>query len=76
MGSGNITNIERKLQNFRLEYNNVARKYNERVQMFPRNIVAKIHGFKLASYLTLGNQINQEAQKAYNNKELFEDIKR
>jgi LemA protein len=73
MGSGNITHIERKLQNFRLEYNHVARKYNERVQMFPRNIVAKAYGFKVANYLSLGNQINQGPQEAYKPKGLFED---
>ena len=73
MGSGNITRIERKLQAFRLTYNKVVRDYNERVQRFPRNIVAKIHGFKVANYLTLGNKINQEPQPAFKQKELFDD---
>lgn len=73
MGSGNITRIERKLQDFRLTYNKVVRDYNERVQRFPRNMVAKIHGFKVASYLSLGNQINQGSQEAYKPKELFAD---
>lgn len=73
MGSGNITRIERKLQNFRLFYNKVAQDYNERVQRFPRNIVAKVHGFKVINYLTLGNQINQGPQEAYKPKELFAD---
>jgi LemA protein len=73
MGSGNITRIERKLEQFRLVYNKVVRDYNERVQMFPRNIVAKIHGFTVANYLTLGNQVNQGPQEAYKPKELFND---
>lgn len=73
MGSGNITRIERKLQDFRLNYNKVVREYNQRVQTFPRNIVAKIHGFTIASYLTLGNKINQEAQEAFKPRELFND---
>ncbi len=73
MGSGNITHIERKLQIFRLNYNKVVRNYNERVQMFPRSIVAKVHGFKVAPYLTLGNQVNQGLQEKYNPKELFGD---
>ena len=73
MGSGNITRIERKLQAFRLTYNKVVRDYNERVQRFPRNIVAKIHGFKVANYLALGNKINQEPQPAFKPKELFDD---
>ena len=73
MGSGNITRIERKLQDFRLTYNKVVRNYNERVQRFPRSIVAKVHGFKKADYLTLGNQVNQGPQEKYGPKELFED---
>lgn len=73
MGSGNITRIERKLQQFRLTYNKVVRDYNERIQRFPRNIVAKAHGFKIANYLTLGNNINQEKQENYNSKKLFDD---
>jgi len=68
-----ITHIERKLQIFRLTYNNVVRNYNERVQMFPRNIVAKVHGFKVAPYLTLGNQVNQGPQAKYGPKALFKD---
>jgi LemA protein len=73
MGSGNISRIEHKLEEFRRHYNKIAQDYNERVQRFPRNIVAKVHGFKLMHYLTLGNKINQEAQESYKPKELFKD---
>lgn len=73
MGSGNITRVERKLRQFRLHYNKIAQEYNERVQRFPRSIVAKVHGFKTIKYLTLGNQINQGPQKPYKPGELFED---
>lgn len=73
MGSGNITRIERKLQDFRLDYNGVVRQYNKRIQIFPRNIVAKVHGFKTANFLTLGNQINQEPHEPYKAKGLFDD---
>src|SRR5271157_2640245 len=45
MGSGNITRVERKIRQFRLHYNKIAQDYNERVQRFPRNVVAKVHGF-------------------------------
>jgi len=40
---------------------------------FPRNIVAKVHGFKMINYLALGNQINKGPQEAYKPKELFND---
>jgi LemA protein len=73
MGSGNITRIERKLQEVRLGYNRIAQKYNERVKRFPRNIVAMLHGFKIADYLTLGNKINKDSSEDFNPQELFED---
>jgi LemA protein len=69
----NISSIESKLREFRLAYNRVAQQYNERVQRFPRNIVAWVHGFKKLDYLTLGNQINQGTQEVYKPKELFND---
>jgi LemA protein len=73
MGSGNITRIERRLREFRLGYNKVAQEYNERVQRFPRNIIANVHGFGIMNYLTLGNQINQGPQDAFKPREFFKD---
>lgn len=73
LGHGNISRIESKLRDFRLSYNRVAQAYNERVQRFPRNIVAWVHGFKKLDYLTMGNQINQGTQEAYKAKGLFDD---
>jgi len=67
LGHGNVSRTESKLREFRLGYNRVAQKYNERVQRFPRNIVAKMHGFKLLDYL------NFAGQEKYNPKEIFED---
>ena len=73
MGGGSITRIERKLEEYRRHYNKIAQDYNERVQIFPRNIIAKFHGFKIMAYLTLGNQINKETSEDYKAKELFDD---
>ena len=73
LGHGNISRMESKLREFRLEYNRVAQHYNERVQRVPRNIVAWAHGFKKLPYLEMGNQINQGPQENYKPKELFED---
>ncbi len=67
MGSGDITHENKKVAGFMLEYNNVVRNYNQRVQTFPRNIVAKVHGFKTAEYLNLGQQ------ETYKPKEIFHD---
>jgi LemA protein len=73
IGHSSISRMESKLRQFRLSYNKIAQQYNERVQMFPRNIVAWVHGFKKLNYLTLGNQINQGAQEAYKPKEILND---
>ncbi len=73
MGRGSISRMESKLRNFRLAYNRVVQKYNERVNIFPRNIVAWVHRFKELEYLSLGNQINQGDQEKYDSKKLFED---
>jgi LemA protein len=73
MGHGNVSHMESKLREFRLGYNRVVQKYNERVNIFPRNIVAKFHGFQEFDYLTLGNEINLGKQEVYKGKKLFED---
>lgn len=73
MGRGNISNMESKLAKYRLGYNEVVEQYNRRVSIFPRNIVAKVHGFKKLEYLTLGNQRNQGPHAAYKAKQLFND---
>lgn len=73
LGHGNVSRMESRLREFRLGYNRVAQEYNERVQRFPRNIVAKIHGFNILGYLTMGNEINQGPQEKYKPKELFSD---
>ena len=73
MGRGNISHMEHKLAKYRLGYNQVVEQYNRRVSIFPRNIVAKVHGFKKLEYLSLGNKQNQDEQETYNSKELFND---
>ena len=73
MGRGSISHMESKLAKYRLGYNQVVEQYNRRVSIFPRNIVAKVHGFKKLEYLTLGNQRNQGPQDTYKAKQLFND---
>jgi len=67
MGQGSISRIESRLRKARLAYNKTAQEYNERVQRFPRNIVAKIHGFKVIPYLNFGYQ------ELYKPKEIFNE---
>jgi LemA protein len=73
LGKGSISKMESKLSKFRLEYNRVAQKYNKRVQIFPRNIIALVHGFQKLPYLILENKINQESSEEYKAKKIFED---
>lgn len=46
-----IRRTEALLRHTRIDYNRSVEKYNERLKRFPRNIVAKIHGFKPLNYL-------------------------
>jgi LemA protein len=66
MGHGNLSRVESRLRETRLGYNHIAQQYNERVQRFPRNIVAMVHGFKVIAYLN-------GPQDTYNPKEIFND---
>ena len=73
MGHGNISRMESHLRKFRLGYNHIIEKYNERVERFPRNIVASVHGFKKLNYLQLGNEVNLGSHEGFNPKEIFND---
>lgn len=45
--SKNLTKIEDEIANSRKYYNGCIRLYNNKVEMFPSNIVAKVFGYKL-----------------------------
>lgn len=68
MGSNNISKMEKELHEYRLNYNKTVGDYNQRVRMFPRNIIANYYGFKKAEFLKQGNQVNKETQENYNPK--------
>ncbi len=59
--------VESRLRKTRLDYNRVAQKYNRRVKIFPRNIVAFFHGFKQYDYLEF------KEQETFKPKEMFND---
>ena len=44
--SSNLTKVEDEIMNSRKYYNAVVRLFNNKVEMFPSNILAKIFGFK------------------------------
>ena len=47
--SHNLTKIEDEIANSRKYYNGTVRILNNKIQMFPSNIIAKIFGFKEAN---------------------------
>ncbi len=44
--SQQLTKVEEDIANSRKYYNGVVKKFNDKVQMFPSNIIAKILGYK------------------------------
>lgn len=47
--SQDLTKVEDEIANSRKYYNGSVRNYNNKIQMFPSNIIAKIFGFHLAN---------------------------
>lgn len=44
--SNELTNVEKDIENSRKYYNGTVRNYNNKIQMFPSNIIASLFGFK------------------------------
>lgn len=44
--SNQLTTIEDEIANSRKYYNGIVREFNDKVEMFPSNIIAKIFGYK------------------------------
>lgn len=47
--SHNLTKIEDEIANSRKYYNGMVRIFNNKIQMFPSNIIAKLFGFHSAN---------------------------
>lgn len=54
--STELTKIEEDISNSRKYYNGAVRELNNKVQMFPSNIVAKIFGFKQANSFEINSE--------------------
>ena len=57
--STQLTKIEDEIVNSRKYYNGTVREFNDKVQMFPSNIVANIFGYKTKAML----EANEEERK-------------
>lgn len=44
--SNELINVEKDIENSRKYYNGTVRNYNNKIQMFPSNIIASVFGFK------------------------------
>lgn len=54
--SRNLTELEDEIANSRKYYNGAVRIFNNKIQMFPSNIVAKIFNFKQANMFEAGTE--------------------
>lgn len=58
-----LSETENRLQAIRGQYNGSVRTYNDKVQMFPTNILAGMFGFKEREYFELQDESAREAPK-------------
>jgi len=56
-----LSNTEDRIQRSRRFYNANVRDYNNRVEVFPSNLVARLFGFQLREYFEIENVIQREA---------------
>jgi LemA protein len=61
------SHIESRLRQTRMKYNHAAQQYNQKISIFPRNIVARLHSFTKLDYLSF------EGQEKYDPRGLFDD---
>ena len=60
--STNLTKIEEDIANSRKYYNGAVRNLNNKVQMFPSNIVANIFGFKKAKMFEIAEEEKEKVE--------------
>ena len=58
-----LTDTESKVAFSRQFYNDIVQKYNDKVEMFPSNIVANMFKFELAQFFEVTNEAAKEAPK-------------
>lgn len=58
-----LKDCEKQIAISRQFYNDVCQKYNDKIEMFPSNIVASMFHFELAKFFTVTNEAEREAPK-------------
>jgi len=59
--SGDLAEIEDKIQTARRLYNSHTRDYNTKIQVFPNSLVARSGGFQPGSYFQVEDEADREA---------------
>lgn len=60
---GDLKDSENKIQYARQFYNDTVLTYNNKCEMFPSNIFAKLFGFKLSEFFEITDEAQKEAPK-------------
>ena len=58
-----LKDTENKIQYARQFYNDIVNKYNDKVEMFPSNIVARLFKFELKEFFEIEDKTHKEAPK-------------
>lgn len=58
-----LKDVEEKISYARQFYNDTVMTYNNKVQMFPSNIIASLFGFKESKFFELDNEKDRETPK-------------
>lgn len=58
-----LKDTENKVAYSREFYNDIAQKYNDKIEMFPSNIIANMFKFEAAKYFEIINEAEKEAPK-------------
>lgn len=58
-----LKDCEKTISTSRQFYNDIVQKYNNKIEMFPSSIIAKMFHFEIAKFFTITNEAEREAPK-------------
>ena len=63
--SSQLTKIEDEIANSRKYYNAIVREFNDKVEMFPSNIIAKIFGYKTKNMFEVSTEERENVKVSF-----------
>lgn len=60
--SNQISSLEEDIANSRKYYNAIVRKFNDKVEMFPSNVIARIFGYKSKAMFEIASEERQNVK--------------